>query len=93
MTDDIQSMEVSGYLCTLTSTGLVGIESSRNIYVPTIRTHTYIHTIFLPLIDSYINSYVKNGYVANGYVCTILYIHTGIIYVTYIKAETASTGH
>ncbi len=35
MTDDIQSMEVSGYLCTLTSAGLVGIESSRNIYVPT----------------------------------------------------------
>ncbi len=36
MTDDIQSMEVSGYLCSLTSTGLVGIESSRNIYVPTL---------------------------------------------------------
>ena len=35
MTDDIRSMEVSGYLCTLTSAGLVGIESSRNIYVPT----------------------------------------------------------
>ena len=35
MTDNIQSMEVSGYLCTLTSAGLVGIESSRNIYVPT----------------------------------------------------------
>ena len=38
MTDDIQSMEVSGYLCTLTSAGLVGIESSRNIYVPTVST-------------------------------------------------------
>ena len=35
MTDDVQSMEVSGYLCTLTSAGLVGMESSRNIYVPT----------------------------------------------------------
>ena len=32
---DIQSMEVSGYLYTLASAGLVGIESSRNIYVPT----------------------------------------------------------
>ena len=40
MTDDIQSMEVSGYLCTLTSAGLVGIESSRNIYVPTVCTCT-----------------------------------------------------
>ena len=29
-------MEVSGYLCTLTSAGLVGKEPSRNIYVPTI---------------------------------------------------------
>ena len=35
MTDDFQSMEVSGYLCTLISAGLVGIEPSRNIYVPT----------------------------------------------------------
>ena len=35
MTDDIRTMEVSGCLCTLTSAGLVGIESSRNIYVPT----------------------------------------------------------
>ena len=33
--DDILSMEVSGYLCTLTSAELVGIESSRYIYVPT----------------------------------------------------------
>ena len=36
MTDDIQSMEVSGYLCTLTSAGVVGIESSQNIYVLTL---------------------------------------------------------
>ena len=36
--DDIQSMEVSGYLCTLASAGLVGIEPSRNIYVPTRRS-------------------------------------------------------
>ena len=36
MTDDIRSMVVNGYLCTLTSAGLVGIESSRNIYVPTL---------------------------------------------------------
>ena len=36
MTDDTQSMEVSGYLCILTSAGLVGIEPSRNIYVPTL---------------------------------------------------------
>ena len=34
-------MEVSGYLCTLTSAGLVGIESSRNIYVPTRWRSTY----------------------------------------------------
>lgn len=33
MTDDIQTMEVSGYLCTLTSTELVGIESFGNMYV------------------------------------------------------------
>lgn len=30
-------MEVSGYLCTLTSAGLVSIESSQNIYIPTIK--------------------------------------------------------
>ncbi len=35
MTDDIESMEVSGYLCTLASAGVLGVESSRNIYVPT----------------------------------------------------------
>ena len=36
VTDDVRSVEVSGYLCTLTNAGLVGIESSRNIYVPTL---------------------------------------------------------
>ena len=45
MTDDIQSMKVSGYLCTLTSAGLVGIESSRNIYVPT--NFNYSHSVSL----------------------------------------------
>ncbi len=29
---------VSSYLCTLTSAGLVGIESSRIIYVPTVES-------------------------------------------------------
>ncbi len=40
--DDIRSMEVSGYLYTLTSAGLVGIESSRNIYVPTAPPYNYL---------------------------------------------------
>ncbi len=31
ITDDVGGMGVSGYLCTLTSAGLVGVESSRNI--------------------------------------------------------------
>ena len=48
ITDDIQSMEVSGYLCTLTSAGLVGIETSRNIYVPTIRSST-LYWLLIPL--------------------------------------------
>ena len=36
ITDDVWNMEVSDYLYTLTGAGLVGIESSRNIYVPTL---------------------------------------------------------
>lgn len=35
MMDDIQSMEVNGYLYTLDSPELVGIKFSQNIYVPT----------------------------------------------------------
>lgn len=34
MMDDIESMELSSYLCILTSAGLMSIESSQNIYVP-----------------------------------------------------------
>ena len=51
MTDDIQSMEVSGYLCTLDSAGLVGIESCRNIYVPTPET-CLSHTVYQSFLRS-----------------------------------------
>ena len=61
MTDDIQSMEVSGYICTLTSAGLVGIESCRNIYVPTL---SLAHGLAITPLRSSFLAYALPGSVA-----------------------------
>ena len=62
-------MEVSGYLCTLTSAGLVGIKSSRNIYVPTITaSHRLLSSLpnekykaILLLVLSFNSLYIYNS--------------------------------
>ena len=79
--DDIRSMGVSGYLYTLTSAGLVGIESSENIYVPTVATY------LLMLIDNtypllYINQVGEKIYFSWGFLCK----ESSLTYVMYFNA-------
>ena len=58
MMDDIRSMVVNGYLCTLTSAGLVGIESSRNIYVPT-HNSNFPNLMFLKLVELLLGDFTE----------------------------------